>query len=306
MSFESALQRLRPPGATSPRVQRTLLAVALVVFVTMAVVAIASFPDDLDPHPRWWLLVAVGVGGPLATVVLNGLEYTQQGRLVGRTIALRSALRVSVLGTAANLLPIPGSVIVRTGALAEGEVGVKRAAASTATVGVAWLGASALVAGALQPFAGRTWLGVVLVVIGTALLGSTWMLVQRSQASDPGSLFTSIVAVEIGTVVIGALRLFGFIAGLGLDVNAAQVVGLTLAGVLASATGVFPAGIGIREGLIAAASPLLDLPAAVGLLAAAADRLAGLVMLAVLTTLLVVTRGSSTTPGVPDRPTTRP
>lgn len=254
----------------------------------MAAVAVVNFPDDLDPEPRWWLLALVVVCGPLATVALNGLEYVQQGRLLDRRIALRDAVRVSVLGTAANLLPLPGSVIVRTGALARNDdVGVARAAGTTATVGVAWLGASALVAGALQPFAGRALLGASLLAVGLALLALTAMLVRRSQLADGVvSVFASIVAVETATVVVGALRLFGCVAALGLDVTAAQAVGLTLAGVLASATGVFPAGLGIREALIAVASPLLDLPAAVGLLAATVDRLAGLVVLAVLTALL--------------------
>jgi hypothetical protein len=289
MRLESALARLRPAKGASPRVQRALLGVSLVAFVVMGVVAIVGFPDDLDPEPRWWLLALVGVAGPLTTVALNAGEYVQQGRLVGRAIPFWSAVRVSVLGTAANLAPVPGSVIVRTSALAADEVGVKRAAATTAIVGVGWLGSSALAAGALQPFAGRAVMGAVIALVGVALLALTWLLVRRlAPPAGVTPVFVGIVAVELGTVAVGALRLFGFIAGLGLDVDAAQVVGLTLAGVLASATGVFPAGIGIREALIGAASPLLDLPVAVGITAAAADRVAGLTMLAVLT--LVVLR----------------
>lgn len=298
MNLESLLQRLRPGRAGSPARQRVLLVVALVAFVAMTAIAIINFPDDLDPNPRWWLLAIVAVFGPLITVTLNGLEYVQQGRLVGRRIALRDAVRVSVLGTAANLAPVPGSVIVRTSALAADEVGVKRAAATTATVGLGWLGASALAAGVLQPFADRVALGLLLVVAGLVLLGTTFVLVRRAVPGDgAGGVFGAIVLVELGTVVVGALRLTGFVYGLGLDSTASQAVGLTLAGVIASATGVFPAGLGIREGLIALASPVLDLPVAVGLVAAAADRIAGLAMLAILTTVLVARR---------DRPSTSP
>lgn len=294
MNLEALLQRLRPARGASPTRQRVLLAVALAAFVSMTTLAIVNFPDDLDPEPRWWLLGLVGGFGPLVTITLNGLEYVQQGRLVGRRIAVGDAVRVSVLGTAANLAPVPGSVIVRTSALAVDEVGVKRAAATTATVGLGWLGASALAAGALQPFADRVALGGVLIAIGIVFLALTFVLVRRAAPEDGvGAVFGAIVAVELGTVAIGALRLTGFVYGLGLDITASQAVGLTLAGVIASATGVFPAGLGIREALIALASPVLDLPVAVGLVAAAADRIAGLSVLAALTVILGVRRHRS-------------
>lgn len=289
MSFETWLERLRPNRASqSPARRRALLAVAFSAFVALGVVAIVNFPDEPPVRPRWWLLAIVAIVGPLATVALNGLEFVQQGRLVDRAIPLRDAIRVSVLGTAANLAPVPGSAIVRTATLSDDEVGVARAAGTTITVGVAWLGTGALVAGALQPFAGRVAIGLACGAVGAVLLVTTRLLVARARpAAGTGAVFAAIVAVEAGTVVVGALRLCGFIVGLGLDVDAAQAVGLTLAGVLASATGVFPAGIGIREALIGLASPLLDLPVAVGITAASADRVAGLAVLAVLSALLV-------------------
>jgi hypothetical protein len=288
MSYDTWLARMRPnPARQSLARRRWLLAVAGAAFVVLGVVAVANFPDEPPVHPRWWLLALVAVAGPLTTVLLNGLEYVQQGRLVDRTIPLRDAIRVSVLGTAANLAPVPGSAIVRTAALADDEVGVARAAGTTVTVGVAWLGTGALVAGALQPFAGRAAIGAACAAVGVALLCVTRVLVARAApAAGITSVFAAIIAVEAGTVIVGALRLCGFIAGLGLDVDAAQAVGLTLAGVLASATGLFPAGIGIREALIGVASPLLELPVAVGITAASADRIAGLVMLGVLSTVL--------------------
>lgn len=293
MSFEAWLARLRPsPTQGSPSRRRLLLVIAGAAFVVLGVLAIANFPDEPSVRPRWWLLAFVAVAGPLTTVMLNGLEYVQQGRLVDRVIPLRDAIRVSVLGTAANLAPVPGSAIVRTAALTDESVGVTRAAGTTITVGVAWLGTGAVVAGALQPFAGRALIGATCATVGVVLLAVTRLLVARAApAAGTDKVFASIVAVEAGTVIVGALRLCGFIVGLGLDVDAAQAVGLTLAGVLASATGVFPAGIGIREALIGVVSPLLDLPVAVGITAASADRVAGLVVLAVSSSILVALDG---------------
>lgn len=287
----SWMSRLRPARSASPRVQRVLLAIAFVAFVAMGWLAIANFPDEPEPEPRWGLLVLVGMLGPLVTVFLNGLEYRQQGRLVDRAVPIGDAIRVSVLGTAANLAPVPGSVLVRTSALVSEQTGVKRAAATTATVGVAWLGASAFAAGVLQPVADRVLLGVLLVVAGVALLAATYVFVRRAAPADgTNAVFAAIVLVELGTVIVGGLRLLGIIAGLGLDVTLAQALGLTLAGVIASATGIFPAGIGIREALVGLISPALGLEPAVAVAAAAADRLAGLLVLAVLTAVIVARR----------------
>ncbi len=277
----------------SPTTQRVVLVAACAAFVVMAAIAIVTFPNEPEPEPRWALLALVGIGGPLVTVLLNGLEYVQQGRLLGRRIAVGDALRVSVLGTAANLAPLPGSVLVRTRALVDEQTGLKRAAGTTVTVGLAWLAASALAAGVLQPFAGRSVIGAVLVVVGLGLFGVVYGLVRGAVGSGALARLGAIAAVELATVAVGALRLAGFVAGMGFDVSADQAVGLTLAGVLASATGIFPAGIGVREGLVAAASPLLDLPAAVGLAAAAADRVAGLIVLAVLAAVIVGRRTES-------------
>jgi hypothetical protein len=263
------------------------------MFVVGTVVAIRNFPSDADPDPNWWALVLVGAAGPLLTIALNGAEFVIQGRVVGARIAYPEALRVSILGTAANLLPLPGSVLVRTHALGRKVTDYRRAAWATLAVGLAWLSATAVLVSVIQLAQQRFAIGAVVAGAGVGLGAVAFTLIRRSAPpDDAAAVFGSLYAVEAMTALVGAARFYGILVALGLSVTANQAVALTLAGVIASATGIFPAGIGIREALSAAVSPLVGLPAAIGLLAAAADRVAGLIVLAILTGLLLV-RGVS-------------
>lgn len=278
----------------SPAQQRAVLAVAGACFVVAAVVAVRNLPDgELDP--AWVGLVTVGVLGPLVTVALNGAEFQVQGLLLGQVVGFARAVRISVIGTAANLLPIPGSALVRTQALATTGEGYLRATSSTLLVALVWLGAVAGLAALLYGVASSAWLAAVgLGVIAAALCGTGYVLVRRlAPRHGTPRVFSMLLAVELATAAVGAARFYLMIRYLGLDATAGQAIALTLAGVVASATGIFPAGIGIREALAGAISPLVGLSASVGVVAAAVDRVAGLAVLAVLTLVLVLTGGAT-------------
>jgi hypothetical protein len=278
-------------ASVSPARQRWLLAAAGVLFVVAAVAAAVNLPDDVDRDPDWLALAVVGVAGPLLTIVCNGGEFVVQGRLLGRRLHLGEAVRVSVLGTAANLLPLPGSILVRTQALA-GRDGYRRAAASTMVAAVAWIGATAALGAALTAFVdGAEALTATLAAAAAVLFVTTGMLVARLRPpSERLAVFGALLGVEAATAAVGAARFYLTIRFLGLDATAAQAIALTMSGVLASATGIFPAGIGIREAIAGAISPLVGLSASVGVVAAAVDRVFGLAVLAVVTATLVVHR----------------
>lgn len=271
------------------RRQRQLLAVAAVVFVGGSVVAYLRLPT-VEEDIRWWLLALVPLVGVPATVATNTLEYQATARLLHLRVGLFEAVRISVLSTAANLLPIPGAVLVRAQALRRLGSNYRRAFSATALVGLAWLGVTAVLAGSLHAFGADAPIGIGFTAAGIAMLIAFTTLAHRStrDARRTRISVAEIIAVEAGSVVAGALRFYLVILGLGFDVSFPQAVALTVAGVLASTTGVFPGGLGIRELLAAGIGPLVGLPAAVGLLAAAVDRIAGLAVLAILSGVLVL------------------
>ncbi len=124
---------------------------------------------------------------------------------------------------------------------------------------------------------------VAVLVAGIAgVVGAMLALRSMAPVGDARSLGAALLAAEAAAVGIGALRYLLVLHGLGIPISAAQAVSLTVAGVLASAVGFVPGGLGLREALSGVIAGLVGLPAAVGVLAAAVDRLVGLPVLAVL------------------------
>lgn len=283
--IDEAMRRRNPRRSTGSDVG--LLCAAVVLFVAGTVLSYAQLPQsDAPVQPRWLLLVAL-IGVPL-TILLNGAEYDASARLLGHRIPFLEAIRVSVLGTAANLLPIPGSFLVRVRGLARLGSTVGRAVSSTGITGMIWIGMTGLIAGASQLASGRIPLGAGLLTVGLGALLAVGVLLATSGTAAPSKALVYIAAVESGLVLISMLRQYFALRGLGVSISLAQAATLTLAGVLASAAGFMPGGLGLRELIAAAMSPLVGLPPTVGFVAAALDRLVGLVTLSPVSAALLV------------------
>ena len=289
------------PG--SGRSRQVVLLVAAAVFAVVAILGWRALPaGQRDLHVGAALLVLLLLAP--ATTILNGLEYAGAARLVGQHSALPSAVRVAVLGTAANLLPLPGAVLVRVEAMRRGGAGVKRSTAASAAAALLWAAAAALLAGGVLVW-GRPGVGLGLLVTG-AVAGGAGMVVGmrvagRSAVAEPAMAVARLFLVEVATVSVGALRLVVIGAGLGGGIGFGQAAGLGLANVAAAAAGVFPGGLGLREALSAALAPILDLPAAVGAVSASFDRLLGLPVV-VVAALVLARRPSSTGAAPPPLP----
>lgn len=231
--------------------------------------ALPAGQRHLDVAPALLVLLVLA---PLTTL-LNGLEYVAIARLVGQDPPLRRALQIAVLGSAANLLPVPGAVLVRVEALRRDGTSAGRSTAASVCAALLWAAAAALVAGVALLTSN---LGLSLALVAGGVVLAVAALATGQRIAPDRSALGPLGVVEVGTVVVGALRLMVVGSGLGGGIGFAQGAGLGLASVAAAAAGIFPGGLGLREALSAALAPILDLPAAVGAVAATFDRLLGL------------------------------
>ena len=268
--------------------RRPLLLAAAVVFFAVGVLGWRALPADRRHLDLGAALLVLLVLAPLTTL-LNGLEYLGVARLVGQRPTLRRALQIAVLGTAANLLPVPGAVVVRVEALRRGGATVGRSTAASVCAAFFWAAAGATVAG-VALVSSQFGLAVLLIVGGVVFALAGVATGARVARALDGLL--ALAAVEVGTVVVGALRLTVVAHGLGGHVGFGQGAGLGLASIAAAAAGIFPGGLGLREALSAALAPILELPAAVGAVAATFDRLLGLPVV-IGAALLLSRRGQS-------------
>ena len=281
---------LRARRRPSPRVERILLSISFVVFVGTAITAAWNLPS-LDPQIRWGLLGAAALITP-ANVVLNAVEFQVIARFVSQRIPLRRAIRITVLGSAANLLPIPGSTLVRVHALATGRATYRSAIGASVAVGVMSVGANLLLAGTV--LIKQASFGVVAALLGAGILTTAAGLgvISLGTGQRHNHRFAATAfGVELLYASVSAVRLWMILLGLGTDVELASAFALTAAGALATAVGFFPGGLGLRELLVGTVSPLVGLSITAGLSGAVLQRLFGLTVLALAAgTILLRTR----------------
>lgn len=300
MSNDSGLDRLLKPvtdllvrlsgarsKARSRNLDRALTLAALVIFVVSFVFALQGLPSSIE-EPNWALLALVSFVGVPLTVSTNVAEYLISARLVGFRVPLHAAVRVSLMASAANLLPIPGSVLVRTQAMRGMGAKTGKALGASALVGVVWVAVGGVLTGAFLLVSGRTLLGLVCALAGLLITVVALYLSGRLDKAPTARLGLSLVTVEVASILVKAARLFVVLHSLHYAVGADQAMALGMAAVISTASGFFPGGLGATEALSAAVGPLVGLPAAVALIAAAMDRVIGLAVLALLSSGLLL------------------
>jgi uncharacterized membrane protein YbhN (UPF0104 family) len=272
-------RRARPRDA---RRRRLSLAAALILFVGGSFLAVLQLPD-VEQEPRWELLVVVVLLGVPLTLALNAAEYQVSAAIVAYRVPFRRALRVAVLATAANLLPIPGAVLVRAHAIRKLGGSYARIAVSTGVVGICFVATASLLASGVLLASGEIAFGGVLAGAGLLAFALALALLVPERGSREGlRLLVAAAARAAGAILVKAARLYLVLIAFGYDAGATQALTLTVATVAATSLGFFPAGLGAAEALAAALSPLVGLSAAVGFLVSAVDRLISVVGLALV------------------------
>jgi uncharacterized membrane protein YbhN (UPF0104 family) len=115
-------------------------------------------------------------------------------------------------------------------------------------------------------------------------------IVARRTDDPPGTearvRSAQLFAIEAGIIVIRGLRFWLLMIGFDLGGSFAGAMVLPVAGVLASAIGFFPSGLGIREVISGGLSGLVGDTAASGILASGLDHVVSLPVMAVLTLIV--------------------
>jgi uncharacterized membrane protein YbhN (UPF0104 family) len=259
------------------------MAAALLLFVGGSILGVVSLPR-VEHEPRWELLAIVGLVGVPLTLVLNAAEYQVTAAILGYRVPFVPALRIGVLATAANMLPIPGAVLVRARAIRKLGASYGKIALSAGIVATCFIGTVCLLAGGVLVASGQLGVGWPLAGAGLLLLvfALATLVAERGPRQGVRLLFAA-GARATGAILVKAVRLYLVLVALGYEAGVTQALTLTLAAVVVTALGFFPGGLGAAEVLSAALSPLVGLSAAVGFVASAVDRLISMFGLAVIT-----------------------
>jgi uncharacterized membrane protein YbhN (UPF0104 family) len=263
------------------------MVLALGLFVVFTVVAFRHLPP-IDKPIRWELILVAGLVCVPIITVLNALEFRLMAHFAEHHPPILEILQVTILGSAANLLPVPGAVVVRLANLRKAGVKVTHGLNLTAIIGITWVGAACMLGGLAEVWF-HVLFGCAVLAIGITLLAVAVVMLVR--ILEPGQRLAGAVellAIEGAFVLMQAFRLFLIAAALRFNVSFAQATTLVIAAVSAAAIGFLPSGLGAREAIAALLAPIAGFPAAVGLVITAVDRIVNLVVLMVFAGLITL------------------
>lgn len=277
------------------RYRRPLLVVATVALIAAMVWAwnrAGLTIDDLS----WKPLVALALVAAPASLLLKAAEFVVAARITDQRPGPRLAMETALVSSAANLLPLPGSLLVTVKALADGGAGYGGAVAASAVPGIVWLGITGVVGGSALVMEGAVAVGLIVLIGGVvAFVGASAVFHSTGPSDGRPALVLAVLLVETGWLAVSGLRFTLAAAVIGVDLTLPQALALSVAGAITVAIGFFPGGLGFREALIAALSPLIGLDLETGVLLGAVDRVVWLGFLALAGVGLALSRRRTST-----------
>ena len=289
-SLTKLLSALDSRHLNNPKLRAAFLIVATALFAGGIAIALMDQPDVFEKIDWRPALMVVLIGGPI-TMLLNALEFILSGRLVGRTISFTRSLEVTVVASAANMLPLPGGAIVRVASLKEEGVRFGSGISVTLLIAWIWIGDAFFYAGAWMATIRMGLISIFFLLGGAATLvsGIAVALWISKGYIDP----ILVIIVRIALVLTDAFRIYLCFEALGVNATFAQASVFAVASVVGSAVSIVPAGLGVREAVSAALAPVVGLTASVGFLAAALNRVLALLTIAPIAFVLSFSRYST-------------
>ncbi len=284
------LRQMSPSGldpvvqwVNSPVVRRACLSLAALFLCLGLALAIRANPGLLATIDFRPVLVCALVAVPLA-ILSSALEYDLSARLAGVRIPPGEVLKTTIIGSAANLLPIPGAAMVRIAGIKAAGSNLVNGAAATTFSAALWPATGALAAGFAGMMLGHTLAGALLAGAGAVtLVGVLALAFARFQRFDLPAALLGVKALQVG---IEVLRLSLCLAALGSNSDLLVCAVLNMANVVGSLVSIVPAGLGVREAAAVALAPLLALSVSLTFLAVAVNRILGLAIVAPLAVIL--------------------
>lgn len=274
---ESLFSSLSGERLRSAKLRRGLLVFAALVLMGGLYLSFRHQPGLLERLEWQPVLILFVLGVPLI-ILLGALEFAVMARVLGRRIDLATSFEVTVIGAAANLLPIPGGAVARITALKFAGAGLRESATTMVMMTIMWVGVALMFSGAAAIHLGSELPGAVALAVG---LGA--VILAFFFTGSPNATFRVILAsliLKVCLVMADGARIYLALSALGFDVAPAQALVFVAAGPLGSAVSIMPAGLGVREGLAALLAPLAGLAASAGFLTAAFSRMIDLAVVA--------------------------
>ncbi len=256
--------------------------------------ATAKRPDLLDDLQ--WLPLAAVVALVPVTLLLMALRFMVSSRAIGSTATFPASCKVVVLGAAANMLPVPGGVMVRVAAMSRGGATLSRSVGINIDLTICWLGVSALYSAIAAAAVGNAPLAAVFSIVALGGVGLAIALLHRRIRDLRTSL--ALALIQTLATFVDIARVWLCFRALGLSTDILRVMGLSFASVAGSIVTIVPAGLGVREWVAALLAPVFQLAPEAAYLGSALNRVAALAVVLVLSSVLFLVQWRAPKGGV--------
>ncbi len=268
----------RESSAARPLWVRVVILLAAIGFVLGLYLSYRAHPELLA-NPNWGSIALVAIIGVPVILILNALELQVSANLIGQQFSFSQAAEVTVIGSAANMLPLPGGTMVRVAALKIAGASLKRSSAVTLLVSGLWVGIAFIYSGIWICSLEITSLQLGFLFIAVGIAAFLVCVVLSIRLSKKPIVLGQLTLIKLALVVVDATRIFVCFLALGYSASYAQASALAVSSVMGAAVSVVPAGLGIREGVAALLGPVVALSAASAFLAASLNRIIGLTVI---------------------------
>ena len=198
-----------------PRARRITLAVALAVFLIGLTLAIRAFPVSLSSLRLQPVLSSLLIGLP-ATMAALAADFILQARFAGAQVSVARALEVVIVGSAANVLPVPGGAAIRVTAIKSRGGSLRKAAYAVLLFPGQALGIALIYAGGwlLADF-DRT-IGAFVLGVGLPPAIVCSALIYRLAVKPSAGLVISTVAVKVVQMLLTSVLVHWSFGALGI------------------------------------------------------------------------------------------
>lgn len=269
--------------------RRAGLVISIMMFAAGLIWSLQVFPGSVHTLQVWPLSILLFACVPLTTV-LNVAEFQMMSRMAGARVDWAQSFETTIYASAANMLPLPGGVIARVAALKAHGATVRFGSLIVVLFAGIWGAIAFCYSGAWLAVLGHQQLGGLFASAGIGLLTVLSIAAIRIKPQPPLILYAFVI--RVGSLLVDVLRQMLAIWALGVFIGFGEASVFSVSSFVGSAVSIVPAGLGVREIVVAALSPLIALPVAVGFLSAAVNRAVGMAGLIILAFGLTLRRGA--------------
>ncbi len=213
-------------------------------------------------------MALVMIAGPLS-LHLQARRFQYIGAIFDSKFDYFYSAKVVIYGGLANLLPAPGSLIVRTGILIQ-HIGTKKSIYANIIAISLWISAGFLILG-LTLYSAMFEIAIISAIVSGTILLTTGYL-----ASKTGTIKVQVFKLTIIQFILtftNVIRLWFICASVGFLVDPYLPAAISLGETVASGAGVAPGGMGISEVIAAAITHYIDYGPALGIAIAGLNRI---------------------------------